>query len=835
MKCEDKLLGKKSLGIIVLSLSLPITMGASSGLDDPASRPGKQDRPREERIRVTYQLTDVVVKDRDGNIVHGLGPEDFILKIDKREVEIKSVDEFTGAKAEAPSVVEAEVVQVEGEENLEDVESDASETEEMSEPIPPRPRFILILFDRFNMGVKGMELAKESAKKVISEGLSPGDQVAVFQYNRSLRALTGPTSNKERILAAIDAAGGPSMNDNYVPSLSELQPPSSGVDAGRTRAILMQKVMDFKQYVNSIRILSESLRKVPGRKSFLVYSEGPNVFNPVQLQNIPLTRANETVMSSQGRSMTQRSTTQQGQTQQGQQPQQGTGSSSRSRTTTTTTSNNSSTFLAGSRGMSSMQSLIGILSPQIVARELEELSKHLNSINVSLFTIRRGGVQSEWLTPADVNLADTPRANLVDPTQSSIPNINAKTHDSYHFMSRMTGSTLKDMENVRLDVLRDSARMTNGKFFDAGMNDDKLIENLQEETGDYYLVGFVPPKKGDGSYHRIEVKARNPEYKIFYREGYFEPKSFSKMDGKERAVHLEEGFLVPGILNELDLQARGYLVPLGNNPTAVVTFRIDPELLESKDGGGRELEYVINLEDRQGRMRFRDHKIVRSIPGEQQPDNYWLSCEVPVLNEPCAAYLAVRDNVSGNRSTWRGVFLMREGEEDEVILPPPILLSTSTTGDLSKWNAHQVKDERKLEEPLQTIGLRFPGKPILDNTVAQGHSANLIITAGNLGEGFNPGSAEISVNCALFDDTNKTYVLAVSDQRVSYLASQGLLLVSASVPIGLAQRPIGELRIVIEGLPGKPQHIVTMPVRVDPFDPEEAAGMLYDSRIEAVQ
>jgi len=74
---------------------------------------------------------------------------------------------------------------------------------------------------------------------------------------------------------------------------------------------------------------------------------------------------------------------------------------------------------------------------------------------------------------------------------------------------------------------RDLGKMsseTGGRVFrvDRKNSLDDIFREIQDEMRSQYSIGFTPanPKK-DGSYHKIEIRAANKEYKVQARKGYY--------------------------------------------------------------------------------------------------------------------------------------------------------------------------------------------------------------------------------------------------------------------------------------------------------------------------
>ena len=72
------------------------------------------------------------------------------------------------------------------------------------------------------------------------------------------------------------------------------------------------------------------------------------------------------------------------------------------------------------------------------------------------------------------------------------------------------------------------ADQTGGRVIDVG-NDEKRLRRAFDEIGaelrSQYMIGYIPTNAAlDGKYRKLELKAKQPEYKIQARKGYFAPK-----------------------------------------------------------------------------------------------------------------------------------------------------------------------------------------------------------------------------------------------------------------------------------------------------------------------
>lgn len=90
------------------------------------------------------------------------------------------------------------------------------------------------------------------------------------------------------------------------------------------------------------------------------------------------------------------------------------------------------------------------------------------------------------------------------------------------------------------------------------------LENMAQDFGSYYSLGYSPAHSGDGRFHRIEVKVKKPGLKVRHRDGYRDKSQTTRInegtlasllhDTETNPLGVEVKFLEPG------LDARGDLV-----------------------------------------------------------------------------------------------------------------------------------------------------------------------------------------------------------------------------------------------------------------------------------
>jgi hypothetical protein len=64
------------------------------------------------------------------------------------------------------------------------------------------------------------------------------------------------------------------------------------------------------------------------------------------------------------------------------------------------------------------------------------------------------------------------------------------------------------------------------------------MEEIQNVTSSYYVLGYYIGEQWDGKYHRIKVNVKRKGYNVRAQSGYFSPKPFSEYSEVEKRIHL---------------------------------------------------------------------------------------------------------------------------------------------------------------------------------------------------------------------------------------------------------------------------------------------------------
>ncbi len=204
-----------------------------------------------ERIRVAEVLLDVLVTDRKGNVIEGLGAEDFVVLHDGEEQEVTSAS-FYGGPSELAATGQSGTTRTD--------------------------RYFILMFHDQRMQAPQLAAPQMDnarwLKRWIEEELQPNDQVAVFAYQARLKVYLDFSRDRDEILAAVDAAarGKKDIEPWLTRSEPEFDPnsPSLVVNLPKGKELSRRS----RKLQEALELLGEAASGVAGRKNLVMFSLG---------------------------------------------------------------------------------------------------------------------------------------------------------------------------------------------------------------------------------------------------------------------------------------------------------------------------------------------------------------------------------------------------------------------------------------------------------------------------------------------------------------------------------------------------------------------------------
>jgi VWFA-related protein len=185
-----------------LALSLSLLLSISHGVASEPPPPVASKIPGVERVTVRLAQFDVVVRDRSGKIVSGLGPADFRVVEDGSPLEVVAVDEWGRTVAPASQEAPAPTAEVPPPTTGGTAPQSATPAPEPTEP--ERRSFILVFDALGDTTALRMSQAKRAAASFVNSRMKSGDLGAVYQLDLSLRPVSGITADRDALVRGID-------------------------------------------------------------------------------------------------------------------------------------------------------------------------------------------------------------------------------------------------------------------------------------------------------------------------------------------------------------------------------------------------------------------------------------------------------------------------------------------------------------------------------------------------------------------------------------------------------------------------------------------------------
>ena len=86
--------------------------------------------------------------------------------------------------------------------------------------------------------------------------------------------------------------------------------------------------------------------------------------------------------------------------------------------------------------------------------------------------------------------------------------------------------------------LKDLSAASGGKYF-ADINDAAgIARDVQDLTGNYYVLGYYIKDSWEGKYHKIKIEVAQPEARVLVQDGFSDSKPYDRMSNFEKDIHL---------------------------------------------------------------------------------------------------------------------------------------------------------------------------------------------------------------------------------------------------------------------------------------------------------
>jgi VWFA-related protein len=249
--------------------------------------------------------------------------------------------------------------------------------------------------------------------------------------------------------------------------------------------------------------------------------------------------------------------------------------------------------------------------------KMSELAKALRYIpghkHIILFST---GIPTSYLygIPTPFGVSDTYRKNLKVSIEDNLGDT-ARRIKFENILKELAASNSQfytlDTEDLRETIMKDERMMgggtmkqisktTGGKYYGRVHNYEEIMEEIQNVTSSYYVLGYYIGQQWDGKYHRIKVNVKRKGYNVRAQSGYFSPKPFTEFSKVEKQIHLID--LALNQRSFFEDPVRFYLEPVINferkKNNLILLSRISVKEMQDISGENTELvSLVFNEED----------------------------------------------------------------------------------------------------------------------------------------------------------------------------------------------------------------------------------------------
>ncbi len=278
----------RQLGIVLLlTFSLFISTWGQTPIS-PVGPPQKK-ADEDEVVRITTNLVqvDVTVTDRDGRQVTDLKREDFEIREEGQLQQITDLS-FIGTSPATSSPEPSKP-------------SNKGKPRDAPAPPPIRlradqvARTVAVLVDDEYMSFPSVGATGDALKTFIDERIEPNDLVGIFRTTRSNTLLQQFTVDRKQLALAVRRlvwlpgtnnsvdVFAPVRGDLDIPTKTDRENEGRGVSAedmkglGRERAEYFSSDSRVPRVVVALRFLINDMRKLPGRKAIVLFSDGLDI------------------------------------------------------------------------------------------------------------------------------------------------------------------------------------------------------------------------------------------------------------------------------------------------------------------------------------------------------------------------------------------------------------------------------------------------------------------------------------------------------------------------------------------------------------------------------
>jgi VWFA-related protein len=201
------------------------------------------------------------------------------------------------------------------------------------------------------------------------------------------------------------------------------------------------------------------------------------------------------------------------------------------------------------------------------------------------------------------------------------------------------GLIFKDNKITGFYTLSKLSKDTGGRYFSNINEFERNLDQLQNITGTYYVLGYYIGEQWDGRFHEVKVALNKKGFEVRAQSGYFNPKPFREYSDLEKQLQLLDLALSDIPLYQTPLAAGVAALSGFGDSTLALLVRLSPDNVERLAGGKTEittfvfdergdLKDVLRTED--DLTRFKGRAVIYASEAKLEPGTY--KCRVVARN-----------------------------------------------------------------------------------------------------------------------------------------------------------------------------------------------------------
>lgn len=248
------------------------------------------------------------------------------------------------------------------------------------------------------------------------------------------------------------------------------------------------------------------------------------------------------------------------------------------------------------------------------------------------------------------------------------------------------------------------SELTGGQFFHTvNLNYyEKIAQQLQSVTSNYYVLGYYIDEKWDGKYHDIKVEVKRKGSEVHAQRGYFNPKPFTELTKVEKQLHLIDLAMADNPYFQEPFNFS--LIPLPCNPQEKSNFVLLTKipLNRMEKIAGRKTELVTFIIDRKHDMFASSRAEINFLEIPEKPVYHYLISSLPTGHKyECRVVL--RNLETGAGAVASSTVEIPEEIDSGLRLYPPLLLIPDKEALYLRATREQKKKSKK--EPLSIANI----------------------------------------------------------------------------------------------------------------------------------